>query len=150
MHIRLAASMDADDIYIWRNDELVRDMSLNSGIVDYESHIEWFSATLKNENRYLFIGEIDGHKVGVCRFDLDGTTLPKQALVSINMNPSFRGRGLAKPMLKKAIEWCQTKDDTYKLVALIKPENKASIQLFSTSGFVLHSRHSDLLEYHYN
>ncbi|MFC3122161.1 GNAT family N-acetyltransferase [Agaribacter flavus] len=149
MNIRSAIASDADDVYMWRNDDLVRKMSFNSDRVDYSTHIKWFNEALNDDNRLLFIGELHEHKIGICRFDLDTNSTPLSARVSIHMNPTFRGRGLAKSLLHKAIQWYRSQEEDIELIAEIKPENKASIQLFSSLGFVLHSRSTALLEYHF-
>jgi RimJ/RimL family protein N-acetyltransferase len=69
-------------------------------------------------------------KIGVIRFDLKS----KYALVSVNLNPIFRGRGLANSLLAGAIKKF-FKFKKIKLVAEIKKNNFASIKCFLKNRF---------------
>ena len=66
------------------------------------------------------------------RFDLDGSG--ESAEVSINLNPSDRGKGLSKPLLKSAISHFRRTHDV-PLVAEIRKTNRPSIRCFEGVGF---------------
>jgi len=132
---RKAELKDSKVFFEWRNDELTRKMSHTTDIVHWEGHSAWFASSLENKNRLLLLceNEIDSKKVAVVRFDINST----RALVSINLSPEMRGKGLSKLCLSEAIE--NFKNEFSQVVALdaeIKPENIASQKTFKSIGFV--------------
>jgi RimJ/RimL family protein N-acetyltransferase len=129
---RAAKICDCEDVYNWRSDPTSRSMSFNTAIQTYEDHKNWFKASLNDADRKLFIGEIDTTKIGVCRFDRYNKT--SYVEVSINMNPESRGCGFGKKFLALSVEYFQ-KTQPMDLLARIKPENEASLQIFKSLGF---------------
>ena len=129
-----AGLKDSKIIFEWRNDELTRTMSHTTDIVDWEGHSAWFASSLENKNRLLLMCEIknDSKKIAVVRFDVNST----RALVSINLAPEMRGKGISKQCLREAItgfkyEFPQVTD----LDAEVKLRNIASQRLFESVGF---------------
>ena len=127
--LRNATEADAIDVWIWRNDPLTRAMSRNQDGVPRADHIAWFAAALADPGRTLLIGEVDGEKVGVVRFDHGAETE-----VSINVNPAQRSRGYGYALLVAGIQrvggevWAEIRD-----------ENLGSRRLFERAGFELWS-----------
>ena len=130
--IRLANTSDCDDIYRWRIDPVANSMFFNKSIPAFEEHRIWFAAALNDVRRRLYIGELNGAKIGVCRFD--STVKNSLAEVSINMNPMARGRGFGKKFLVLSIQHYLIKNK-HDLLAKIKPVNVASLNIFESSGF---------------
>lgn len=129
---RPAQLEDCKDIFCWRSDPQSKAMSLSNYIPSYREHQDWFKASLTNINCQLYIGEIDAYKIGICRFDYNKSN--STAEVSINMNPTRRGLGLAKRFLALCIEqYYLTQYCT--LLANIKPKNEASLRIFKGLGF---------------
>jgi|TARA_B100000787_G_C16113943_1_gene259400 L-amino acid N-acyltransferase YncA len=133
MLVRHACSSDSEDILAWRNDKTSRKMSLNKDIVSLDEHNLWFESS-SDLNRVIYIGENDGLKVGICRFDFNEKELCSK--VSINMNPTVRGKGLGKVFLKSSVEMYLDQTN-YDLIAKIKTDNIASKKIFSYAGFEL-------------
>ena len=132
MHIRLATIADAQDIMNWRNDVISRRMFFNSDEVSFSEHYGWFNSSLESNTSELFIGTQNDEKIGVCRFDiLEENQL---AEVSINLNPTKRGKHLSKCFLKLSMEKF-FKNHNFSVKARIKKENLASISLFEGLGF---------------
>ena len=105
-------------------------MFFNSNIPSYEEHFHWFNSSHNlDETVYWRIGST---KVGVCRFDHN--TKSGVVEVSINMNPTCRGRGYGKRFLASSISAFQ-KDYKSEFLAKIKPENLASLKIFKSVGF---------------
>ena len=132
---RKAGLKDSKIIFEWRNDELTRTMSHTKDIVDWEGHSAWFASSLENKNRLLLLCENknDSKKMAVVRFDVNST----RALVSINLAPDMRGKGISKQCLSGSIE--SFKNEFPQVTALdaeIKLENIASQRLFKSIGFV--------------
>ena len=132
MYIRLAIIADALDILNWRNDELSRRMSFNSDEVSFSEHYDWFNNLLESSTSELFIGTQNDEKIGVCRFDI--VEEKQLAEVSINLNPTKRGKHLSKSFLKLSMEEL-FKNHNVSVKARIKKENLASIKLFEGLGF---------------
>ena len=132
MLVRHECNSDSEDILTWRNDKTSRKNFLSEGIVSQDEHNLWFASS--DPNRVMYIGESDGFKVGICRFDFNERELCSK--VSINMNPAARNKGLGKILLQSSIE--KYLDQTnYDLIAKIKIDNIASKKIFSYAGFEL-------------
>ena len=131
--IRSAKENDSKDIFEWRNDELTRQMSHTSEIIEWENHNRWYSNSLDSESRILLICEDDlNEKIAIIRFDITESN----AIISINLNPAQRGKGLSKSCLIRAIEFFAKKYiEIKKLIAEIKEDNIASQKTFFGIGF---------------
>lgn len=134
---RAAALDDAMLLLAWRNDAVTRRMSLHSEAVSLEEHLAWYTASLSNPLRVIFIGEDaeTGVAVGMVRFDSDASPSPI-AEVSLNIAPEQRGRGLGRAVLEAAIVALDARHPEIRaLTAVIRPENTASVRLFEAAGF---------------
>jgi len=119
---------------------------ITPGPVAWETHAAWFEQTLASSSRWLYVGEIEALKVGICRIDL----VPESgsAEVSLNLNPAARGRGLAAPFLGAVLDRFQQEVPlAVDLVAVIKRHNLPSVKCFTRCGFVLASEDPDLLRF---
>lgn len=126
---------DCIDIFNWRNNPESRKMFLISRKVTWDEHKEWFKNSLLNPRKVLLIcyDEIK-EKVGIVRFDIENT----QTLISINLNPSKRGRGLSSQCLTESIKFFVSNYNLKgRIVAIVKEENIRSIKSFKSSGFIL-------------
>ena len=137
MIIRDAEIGDLSNTLVWRNDPLSCSMFITDKKVDLEEHNKWFKNSLTNPLRTLYIGLTLDKKVGICRFDYDGSTNCSE--VSINVNPLMRGRNLSYDFLKNSIKRYLALREKNKcsLTATIKKENKAGTKLFEKCGFKL-------------
>ena len=132
---RNAELIDSNEIFEWRNDELSRAMSHTGDIVDWGRHSAWFASSLENKNRLLLLCENknDSKKIAVVRFDVSA----KRALVSINIAPNMRGKGISKQCLSDAIEVFKNEfPQVIVLDAEIKSNNIGSQNLFKSIGFI--------------
>jgi len=146
INTRAAEEADSAEIFAWRNDPVTRQMSLTTAPVSLEAHQAWFAATLADETRCLLVC-FDGttsQKLAVVRFDLEGSA----ALMSINLNPIQRGKGLAQPCLRQALAFLSKSHPQVTLVrAEIKTENIPSRRSFEAVGFELDHETEDLRVY---
>tara|TARA_R110002033_G_scaffold171173_2_gene217128 strand:- start:33063 stop:33392 length:330 start_codon:yes stop_codon:yes gene_type:complete len=101
--------------------------------IDWGVHDLWFSEALVDRDKILLVGfqVNDGEKVGVVRFDCDGSG---KAEVSINLNPDFRGKGLSKLMLNKSLDYLLS-SGVFLCVSKVKKINLPSVNLFYSLGF---------------
>ena len=144
MEVREANLEDASDILLWRNDEVTRSMSFQTNMISSQETHSWLKSALISPARHLFIGLFEKNKIGICRFDFDDNF--ETVEVSININPSFRGKGLSKKLLNSSIKIFK-KEHNKPIIARIKNENLASIHLFETCNFVLYSKNKNDLTY---
>jgi len=134
MIIQKITKKDSLDIWSWRNDKKSIFFSKIKKKVTFDVHDKWFEKNLKNKKIKFYIGYLvkrnQKKKVGVVRFNVKS----KYALVSINLNPDMRGKGLSYILLASAIKSFQ-KFKKIKLIAEIKKNNLASINSFLKNGF---------------
>ena len=131
---RKAEFKDSKTIFEWRNDHLTRAISHTTNIVDWEGHSAWFASSLENKNRLLLLCENknDSKKIAVVRFDVSHP----RALVSINLAPDMRGKGISKQCLRGSIVIFKSEfPQVTTLDAEIKLKNIASQRLFESVGF---------------
>ncbi len=175
--IRPVALADSEHLWQWRNDPQTREMSLSTQLIEWPQHHAWFLSVLNDASQYIYIGYFTASteqnnetavvppvdlKVGMVRFDIAKTdnTRELKAIISINLNPLYRGQGLASVLLIKAIETFKQKmfklnklgtlhnnlqtnqyneighADTLIITAIIKDSNRASLHAFSKAGFI--------------
>ena len=120
-------------LYDWRNDPHTREMSNNQAIISWEEHCEWFCRVVRNPNTTLLIAQLNHTPIGMIRFDRQSN---KAAEISINLAPAFRGKGFGLQLLKTACKYAFENLKLEQLYAEIKPENKASLQIFKKAGFL--------------
>lgn len=124
---------------------LTRNMSHSNKIINRKEHNQWYASSLNSENRLLIICEYDiSNKIAVVRFDLNESG----ALISINLNPSKRGKNLGKESLIKSIEFFSKKyPSTKKIFAEVNEKNIASKKTFLGVGFKKFKVENDIGHY---
>jgi RimJ/RimL family protein N-acetyltransferase len=137
MILRRANAEDALDVLGWRNDPLARAMSRTQDLVEKAGHLAWFNKAISDPRHTVLIGELDGQKIGMVRFDHG-----EETEISININPTFRGRGLSHKLLSAALDGVHEP-----ITADIKEENLASLRLFERAGFVFEGAVDGLRRY---
>ena len=143
--IRRADIDDSMEIWEWRNNETTRLMSINTEMVDWGSHSNWYEKSLRNQNRQIYIGSTKlGGKIGMCRFDIDATG--RSAETSINLNPLHRGKHLSHRLLSLCIDSILSEIDL-DLKATIRRNNIASVKCFARCGFLLDREDDDYEHY---
>ena len=130
---RPATGDDARAVWDWRNDPTTRASSGTTGEVLWLDHEAWFVAALASPQRFLLIAELDGHRVGMVRFDAQGRR--GHWVVSINLAPESRGRGRGAPTLHAGWCWLTSEQDVIEVVARIKSTNRASLRTFESAGY---------------
>lgn len=146
---RKADVSDSRDLFEWRNDQQSREASTNSELVPWEDHENWLTAKLDSDDTYLLICELGSEeysKVGMTRFDLERHH--GIAEVSINLNPAFRGHGLAEKLLSESIGYFASAGTGIDVInATIRESNVASTKIFMRAGFTEVSRAGGFVHY---
>ena len=138
--LRPATQTDSTDILKWRNDPVTREMSLTTEEISPEEHEAWLTKKLASPDTLLLIAEYDGQKAGCLRYDLSD-----QAIVSINLNPAWRGHGLGPAILHRGEAYIPATITS--LSAEIKADNAPSIRAFESAGFKLSHKTPNSITY---
>ena len=144
IQIYTASENDSEALLEWRNDPLTREFSINTSLIKDSEHLRWLKQILENPLSIIYIGSLEGEKIGVCRFDCDPQISIAQ--ISIILNPRFRGRHLSKLFLDASISEFYKKH-CIPLIAKVKVVNMASSKCFTASGFDLIKEENGIAEY---
>ena len=123
---------DAELLYNWANDPMVRQFSFNPAPIPYETHLNWVQNKLQNPAALLLMAEIQGEPAAHLRFDRSGNT----ALISYQIGAAFRGKGLGHRVLQ--IGLLQLKHyfpEVTEAIGFVQPENIASVRAFEKAEF---------------
>ena len=130
--IRRTVQDDCRMLWEWANDPEVVAASFSSGPIPWEAHVPWFRANLSDPCAILYTATyVIDEPVGQVRFQQAGL----RATISIGLAKGFRGRGLGRTLLFLACERLFRESKVEAIDAYVKPDNEASIGLFSNSGF---------------
>ena len=130
--LRRAVSADAEILWEWSNDPTTRAQSFQSAPIPLDSHVRWFEARLGDPACHFWVAEACGRvPVGCIRFDADQDA----AVVSLNLAPGYRGRGIGRQLLQLACRQFFRTSSAAAIRALIKSGNTASIRTFLSCGF---------------
>jgi len=142
MIIQKIIRKDSLDIWKWRNDKKSIFFSKNKKKITLEAHNIWFKKNLNNKKIKFYIGSIvkknQKKKVGVVRFNIKS----KYALVSINLNPVMRSKGLSYTLLATALKKF-LKFKKIRLIAEIKKNNLVSIKCFLKNRFCFYKSRNE-------
>ncbi len=131
--LRRAEETDCRLLWEWANDAIVRSVSFSPAAIPWEQHLQWFTSRLAAPDALIYmITDLKEQPVAVVRFHREGP----RAVVSICLGPAFRGKGLGNVILNMANEELFRSTEVAAIDAYVKPENEASVRLFTRAGFV--------------
>ena len=130
--IRTATIADLELVFDWANDPVTRSVSFYRAEISHEDHVAWFSKKLDSDDCLMFIVEGDGVPCAFIRLEPDVEL--GDAVIGINVAPSFRGQGLGSKALDTVNE-VAAKHNYQRIVALIRPDNVASLKVFERAGY---------------
>ena len=132
IRLRALRATDCELLFSWANDLAVREASFRSNRILWEEHERWFAEKSRDPQTVIYVGEsVAGEPVGQVRFELEG----ESATLSVVVAPKFRGAGWGKELLFFSTRRLARTRSTRHVRAFVKPENRASIRLFESSGF---------------
>ena len=133
IYLRPFSKDDIKRIYELSNDPLVRENSISNEKISWESHVSWYKKKLADDNYIIFLAfDIDDKFIGQVKFEVEND----KAIISISIIEHFRGKGMAKELLKVAVNNFFSKYSSANLIiAYIKPTNISSIKGFEKAGF---------------
>ena len=132
--LRPATLEDMRIVFELSNDPAVRSQSFVSTAILWDDHARWFENKIADKACLFLIIEAEGKFAGQIRFDVRGD----DALVSVSVFSAWRGKGIARSAMAKAVfvlkqHFCGIS----RVVASIKSANVASIKFFQACGFKL-------------
>lgn len=130
--LRPVLDSDCEILWQWANDPIARAASFDPRPISWTEHEAWFQARRSDDHGRMYIVEESGRPVGVVRFALEG---PGEAVVSINIAPVARGRGLGPEALRRACARIFADGAASSITAFIKRDNPASLRAFEQAGF---------------
>lgn len=128
--VRRAKASDCLIYWYWANDPDVRENAFNQQAISWEDHCTWFENRLNNPESILFLIECEFGPIGQVRFDY----IDLNYMISYSIGKTFRGFGLGKSLLGKAINTLNH-EYTNTLIGDVKETNSASIKIFEQLGF---------------
>lgn len=136
IRMRAAQISDASILFDWRNHETVRKVSVDTGPLQWDTHLAWLRSVLGDPERILLIAQLASDSIGTVRFDRAGNDKAHWQL-SIALNPLFRGRGLGDQVLQAAETHLRKhlQDEVAIVTALVKVDNAPSNNLFARNGY---------------
>ena len=130
--LNIASESDCRDLWLWRNHPAVRRYFFNRKRISWQEHKEWFYSKVKDGDARIYIAKRGKDKVGVIRFE-EAMAVVR---VSVNLNPSFFGRGLGSKIIKLGTEKLLNEMKTKKpVVAETTKDNIVSQKAFSKAGY---------------
>lgn len=136
--LRFANLDDADLLLRFRNDETVRNVSRNTGVINKTEHLCWLQNFLRDDDNHLLIASIDDSVVGVLRALFNGCGYDLTWIVV----PWARGNGIAKKMVSL---WASKISDEIR--AEVKEGNVASVKIAESVGMELVGKSNGFLQF---
>lgn len=131
--LRPALESDARRLWEWANEPTTRQVSFCPDAIPWENHLRWLARMFEDDNRRLFIIQSGGDDIGQVRFDREG----RGATISLGLAPTARGRGLGPRAARHGAARVLLDGWADSVLALVKPDNEASIRTFRRAGFEL-------------
>jgi UDP-2,4-diacetamido-2,4,6-trideoxy-beta-L-altropyranose hydrolase len=132
VRIRRSLQDDCRLFWQWANEPQTRAASFSSGFIPWDSHVQWFESKLADPNAMLYTAvDGSGAPLGYIRFQRCGHS----AVISLSLDPQFRGLGRGRNLLLLACERVFADSFTTCIDAYVKPENRISLRLFAAAGF---------------
>jgi len=132
LRLRRAGEGDCKLLWDWANDPEIRASAFSPEPIPWESHVSWFRARLADRASLFFIAlNAEDVPVGQVRYHLESD----RAVLSVNMDRQFRGKGYARRVLALANQKLFETSDAKFIDAYVKPENAPSLRAFGNAGF---------------
>lgn len=130
--VRPAVREDAELLFRWTNDPVVRAQSFSSEPVAWESHCAWLDRMLADADSLIFVGQTDeGEPIGTVKFSREGT----EATIGVSIATEARGLGYATPLILRGVREAAGRHGIGLVHAYIKTDNQASVRAFQAAAF---------------
>lgn len=128
---RFANINDAPLYFQWVNDASVRMNSINNDVIDYSTHLKWFTEKVNDSRVFLYIFLFNDTPAGQVRIEIRDN----YSFVGQSVDKYFRGKGLSTEMLQMGTDDFLLKHPNETIISIVKKTNVASIKMAANSGF---------------
>ena len=130
--LRKTVETDRNQLFKWRNLEIIIGLSSSQRAVTWHEHCRWFDESLVSATRRIYIILIDKTPGGAIRFDKSDNG---ECVISVYLLPPWVGRGLGVIAIKMGCEQIFQSWTIQRIIACVRNENMAGIRGFLKSGF---------------
>lgn len=133
LNARLALLADEALLLRWANDPLVRANSFNPEVIDAETHQKWFHKRLRDpkQSKIYILQNKEAFPIGQVRFERHENDWE----IHYSLAPFARGHGLARNLLRTAMNLFLTGNNGAQVFGRVKQGNLASQKVFEELGF---------------
>ena len=115
------------------NEASVRNAGFHNNPIPWKTHVAWVHRHTESPASLLLCGE--HHELGRCAFVRFHQRAERDWEVGIAVTPESRGRGIARAVVDHGIQLLRSLHPDIRILAVVKPENEASIALFRSLSF---------------
>lgn len=132
LYLRSACESDCRVLWEWANDPEARAVSFSSALIPWPEHLKWFHGKIGNPQcRFFIAADSDDVPVGQVRYDLGND----EATISVSLDHHQRSKGYGSLLLRLSAHALFTTTQTTMIHAYVKPDNHASVRVFSKAGY---------------
>src|SRR3989344_3796950 len=132
LSLRRATLDDLEFLFQLRNGASVRESSINTAEIGFESHSHWFNQKLNNPDTHLFVIIAGGECVGQTRVDVQGN----RGDINVAIAKEYRSRGYGREAIQNTCRLVFSEDTRVEeIFAYIKLDNAVSLKVFRKAGF---------------
>ena len=132
LDLRRASLEDAELLWEWANDPLVRSNSFNSDAIPIGNHMDWFKEKLASNSTIIYILETDKTPVAQIRYDCGEKEC---ANISFSVASGYRGKGLGEQTLLLSAKRACRELGVKHLKGTVLDYNETSKRTFVKAGF---------------
>lgn len=134
--LRPMRKVDAKKLFDWRNQNRIREASLNTSELIWENHVEWIAKTLVNGAGLWKIYSEGGRDLGhVNALPQRGAGKPNSWVWGFYVGEEDAPRGAGRRMLSFFLRELFSRPDVDSIFAEVRADNKPSISLHQGFGF---------------
>ena len=131
-------------LFKWVNDAEVRKNALNTDLIEWENHFNWFTNKLSNSKSKIFIFENENTKIGQIRIDKVDND---RWVIDYSIDKDHRGKGYGFLMTNALLR----RYNNFKFLAIVRSENIPSQKVFEKLKFSRKFHQEDgIIKYYYN
>lgn len=133
LSVRRADVGDAELLWRWRNDPLVRQNSFNTQHIPWADHELWFAGRVTSPDSRIYVLEERDTPVAQIRYERRDHVWAEVGDISVVAGE--RGKGYGRTILVLTMNLACEEFKAEKVLALVKKNNVASAGTFRSAGF---------------
>jgi len=132
LQVRRACFQDAELLWQWANDPIVRANSFRPEAISLDEHIEWYKGKLTSSDTRIWILELNRVPVAQIRYDRVHMVI---AEISFSVVCDYRGRHLGTRALVLTSGMACRELGVKRLRGIVFSSNEVSVRAFTKAGF---------------